>query len=93
LHLLLFAEGYRPEKNLAHYRTLQALPLILGPTRKDDAAYLDTCRSKRNIVEYDYVGGITAADAQELIAFAAQLGTDVMAWMKAKHPDLLPEAK
>lgn len=28
--ILLYAEGYRPEKNLAHFRTLQALPLILG---------------------------------------------------------------
>ena len=27
--VLLYAEGYRPEKRLAHYRTLQALPLIL----------------------------------------------------------------
>ena len=24
--ILLYAEGYRPEKNLAHYRTLQAMP-------------------------------------------------------------------
>ena len=29
--VLMYSEGYRPEKNLAHYRTLQALPLILGP--------------------------------------------------------------
>ena len=46
--ILLYAEGYRPEKTLAHYRTLQALPLILGTERQDDADYLDTCRSKRN---------------------------------------------
>ena len=54
--ILLYAEGYRPEKNLAHYRTLQALPLIMGPERKDDADYLDSCRSKRNTAEYDSVG-------------------------------------
>ena len=35
--ILMFASGYRPEKNLQHYRTLQALPLILGPNRKADA--------------------------------------------------------
>lgn len=34
--ILLYAEGYRPERLLAHYRTLQALPLILGNDRKDD---------------------------------------------------------
>ena len=35
--ILLYVEGFRPEKNLQHYRTLQALPLILGDKRKKDA--------------------------------------------------------
>jgi len=46
--VLLYAEGYRPGQHLAHYRTLQALPLILGEERKPDADYLDACRMKRN---------------------------------------------
>jgi len=28
--ILLYAEGYRPEKTLQHYRTIQSLPMILG---------------------------------------------------------------
>ena len=59
--ILLYAEGYRPEKNLAHYRTLQALALILGPERQGDADYLDSCRSKRNTAEYDSAGHISLA--------------------------------
>src|SRR3954454_17820320 len=47
--ILLHASGYRPEKSLQHYRTLQALPHILGPGRRADAEYLDACRTKRNI--------------------------------------------
>ena len=39
--ILLYAEGYRPEKTLQHYRTIQALPLILGGNRRADADYLD----------------------------------------------------
>jgi hypothetical protein len=54
--VLLYAEGYRPSRELQHYRTLAALPEILGEARKGDAKYLDDCRKKRNIVEYDYVG-------------------------------------
>src|SRR5580693_8305394 len=57
--ILLHSSGYRPEKNLAHYRTLAALPLILGSTRKADADYLEACRTKRNIVEYDRAGAAT----------------------------------
>jgi hypothetical protein len=32
--VLLYASGYRAERNLQHYRTLQALPLILGADKK-----------------------------------------------------------
>lgn len=87
--VLLYAEGYRPEKSLAHYRTLQALPLILGVRRRDDAGYLDACRAKRNTVEYDFVGGATDADADELMEFVEGLETDVLDWLKVEHPDLL----
>jgi hypothetical protein len=65
--ILMYSEGYRPEKTLAHYRSLQALPLILGSEKEDDADYLDSCRAKRNIVEYDYVGDNNSATTlQEL---------------------------
>ena len=49
--ILLHAEGYRAERALQHYRTIQALPFILGPERKKDTFYLDACRAKRNVVE------------------------------------------
>ena len=88
--VILYAEGYRAEKNLQHYRTIQAMSLILGAERKADADYLDTCRAKRNIVEYDYIGAVSANDADELIAFTKELEKDVMNWLKTKHPDLLP---
>jgi hypothetical protein len=88
--ILLYAEGYRPAQSLAHYRSLQALPLILGAERKADADYLDTCRTKRNTVEYDYAGGATDADADELIAFARQLQAAVLEWLRATHPELTP---
>jgi hypothetical protein len=87
--ILVYSAGYRPEKTLAHYRTLQALPLILGPEKNADADYLDSCRSKRNVVEYDYTGGATDADANELIAFIVDLKKEVLEWLKAKHPEFL----
>lgn len=89
--VLLHAEGYRPAQSLAHFRTLQCLPLILGPERKQDAEYLDVCRIKRNAVEYDYVGGATEADANELVSFAEELEPSVLAWLKSNRPDLYPE--
>lgn len=87
--ILLHVSGYRPEKSLAHYRTLAALPLILGKERSADAACLDTCRSKRNTVEYDTAGAATQQDAEELIAFVGDLRNDVIDWLKSNHPALL----
>jgi uncharacterized protein (UPF0332 family) len=91
--ILLHASGYRPEKTLQHFRTLAALPLILGDSRKEDAAYLDTCRIKRNTVEYDMAGAATENDATELLAFAKQFRKDVLNWLKQHHPNLIPKPK
>jgi hypothetical protein len=87
--ILLYAQGYKAERNLQHYRTIQALPLILGSERKNDADYLDSCRKKRNIVEYDYIGGVTTDNALELIEFVKELKSNVESWLKQKHPDLV----
>ena len=36
---------------------------------------------KRNIVEYDYTGGATDKDADELIAFTRELLDDLIHWL------------
>lgn len=87
--ILLFAEGYRPERNLQHYRTIQTLSIILGDKRKGDVDYLEACRVKRNKVEYDSVGGVTMQDADELIDFVEGLKKDVLGWLKNNYPDLV----
>lgn len=84
--ILLYSSGYRPEKNLAHYRTLQSLPLILGDSHKHNADYLDVCRKKRNETEYDLAGNISVEEAQELLDFANQLKKEVETWLKKHSP-------
>ena len=91
--ILLHASGYRPEKNLQHFRTLAALPLILGNERKADAAYLDACRIKRNTVEYDMAGAATKQDAEELLTFAQQFRDEVLDWLKRNHSNLIPDTR
>ena len=87
--ILLYAEGYKAERNLQHYRTIQALPKILGSQKKDDSDYLDTCRAKRNTAEYDSVGVATDRDSDELIEFAENFRDEVMAYLRKNHPELL----
>jgi hypothetical protein len=87
--VLLSSEGYRPVRELQHYRTLAALTEILGKARQADFEYLNDCRKKRNIVEYDFAGGATSEDVEELIEFVQSLRRSVLEWMEKNHPDLM----
>lgn len=87
--VLLYAVGFRPEKSLAHYRTIQSLPLILGQSKKADAKYLDHCRLLRNRVEYDKAGGVAVSDVEELISFIEELRSEVHQWLAKNFRELL----
>ena len=51
--IVLYAQGYRPENTLAHYRTIMALKVI-NPTKwTSHSAYLNACRMRRNTLEYE----------------------------------------
>ena len=91
--IVLLADGWKPDKLNAHHRTISALPLLLGKDWQDDADYLDACRSKRNGLEYDAAGRVSAAEAKELRDFAVELREAVVAWLGEKHPELSPWRK
>jgi len=86
--MMLYDAGYMPEKNLAHYRTLLSIEFTLGAERKSDAIYLDSCRVKRNHVEYDYVDGASESEANELAVFAKELRAEVVKRLQVKYPTL-----
>ena len=88
--IALLAEGWRPEKLQAHYRTIASLPLTLGERWREGADYLDACRSKRNGLEYDAAGRVSAAEARELREFATELRAAVVDWLGERHAPLSP---
>ena len=88
--MMLYAHGFRPEKNQAHYRTLMAIEFTIGPHRQEDAIYLNACRAKRNAVEYDNIGGASKAEAEELLDFAKELRMEVLKILSERFPELLP---
>jgi len=49
----------------------------------------DVCRVKRNQAEYDRVGVVSTSEADELVSFVEELGTQVNEWLREKHPELL----
>ena len=67
-----------------HWAILQALPEIMGPGAQGRADYLDHCRTKRNVTEYDRAGQISDAEVQSF-------RDDLLSWLGSHHPALLPE--
>jgi len=90
--ILLYASGFMPAKGQSHhYRTIIAIPEILGDQTKGDADYLDKCRVMRNASEYDAANDASESAATELVEFAKEFNNTVRAWLKSKRPDLFPK--
>lgn len=84
-NILVRASGYRVKGQGHHMNTIAMIPLILGNHKKDDADYLETCRRKRNIVEYDCVGGATTEDVKELRGFVQEFQKEVLNWLSKNY--------
>lgn len=70
-------------------RVLECLEFTVGLDR-NDVAFLDRCRRKRNIAVYEQVGGISDNEANEMIKEAIDLRAKVATWMAQAHAELLP---
>jgi len=54
--VVLHAECFRSVGAGHHEVTVLALPHILGPAARSRARYLNTCRVRRNRIDYDGIG-------------------------------------
>ncbi len=85
--IIVRASGRRPKGVGAHAGTFAALALA-DPAFTAMSDYFDSCREKRNTSEYDYAGGVTDTEADELLKTAKQFAKDAEAWVAANHPHL-----
>ena len=90
--VVLRAAGYRTVGLGHHWATFQALPEVMGAEVQDRADYLDTCRAKRSVTDYDRAGEVSSTEVAEILKEARAFRTEVMAWLRAKHPALLPKS-
>ena len=87
--LVLYVAGYRAGRGESkHYRVIQALPLALGQEFRTTRDYLDACRRKRNVSEYDTVGTISVKEAGDLIEAVRELKAKIEQWLLKNHADL-----
>jgi hypothetical protein len=87
--VVLAAAGYRAVREQKHYRTIAALPLLLGGEAEELAAFLDRCRTRRHDVTYESVSSVSADEVTELREAVQDLDARVRAWLRRRHPHLL----
>ena len=89
--LVLYASGYRAGRGESkHYRVIQALPLVMGEGFSTVCAYLDSCRRKRNVSEYDAAGTISGKEAEDLLRTVREFKIEVETWLQHNHPEFSP---
>lgn len=76
--------GYRVVGAGHHQTTFEAVELALGSSVSTLASYFDTCRRKRNILDYDNAQVVTETEAKELVQKAEEFRTLVEQWI-AQH--------
>jgi hypothetical protein len=85
--MIVRAEGYRPRSVGGHYNTFLALEAAdskFGTL----SAYFNDCRMLRNECEYDFAGGVTETDADQLLQAVKQFAIDVEKWIAVRYPHL-----
>jgi len=87
--IVLHAAGYRSVGIGHHWTTIQVLPETMGPQAQARADYLDNCRTRRNVADYDRAGVISDTEAPELLVEAKAFRAEVLEWLRANHPSLL----
>jgi hypothetical protein len=79
--------GYRVAVGPGHHQTtFEAVRLVpLGPNSSNLADYFETCRRKRNVLDYDAANVISDAEAQELLQKAGEFRNMVENWIRQNH--------
>ncbi|MCH7564535.1 MAG: hypothetical protein IH968_12010 [Gemmatimonadetes bacterium] len=71
-----------------HQTTLEAVKLAMGSTMDATMDYFDTCRRKRNRLDYDRTQVATETEAEELLEEAKKFRELVESWIRQNNPQL-----
>ncbi len=80
---VLQTAGYRASRDQKHYRTIAALPLVIGAEAREIARFLDSCRTKRHEVTYEALSGLSESEAAELVKAVGELETLARDWLRS----------
>jgi uncharacterized protein (UPF0332 family) len=81
--------GYRVTAKAGHHKvTVDALTLALGAAAGPYADYLETCRRKRNVIDYTRARVATDSEAEEMVTKAEEFHELVETWIGSRFARL-----
>lgn len=89
--IALHATAYRTVGHGHHWATLHVLPEIMGRKAEERRNYLDACRTKRNVADYDRAGEISEVEVAEILDEVRSFRSDLLEWLRTCHPRLLSQ--
>jgi hypothetical protein len=83
--------GYRVLAKKGHHQvSYEAAELAIGSSVSKLTPYFETCRRKRNTLDYDVANVVSDTEAGELLQKAQEFKREVEAWIATHHPSLVP---
>lgn len=86
--MVIACSGYRTSGQGHHQTTFEAIELAIGKPAAPYAAFFETCRRKRNKVDYDMSGIATRTEVEQLIKEANSFLALVESWISKHHSAL-----
>ena len=81
--------GYRVTAKVGHHKvTVDGVKLALGTSADEYADYFETCRRKRNVIDYTRSHVATETGANEIVEKASEFNEVVEEWITSKFPNL-----
>jgi allantoicase len=88
-NMAIACAGYRIVSKVGHHRvSLESTKLVLGKNAHKYADYFETCRRKRNTIDYTFSNVATDTEAKEILVQAGQFYVEVEDWITKNHPAL-----
>jgi allantoicase len=88
-NMAIACAGYRIVSKAGHHRvSLESTKLVLGKPVHKYADYFETCRRKRNTIDYTFSNVATETEAKEVLVQAAEFYIQVEEWIAKNHPGL-----
>jgi hypothetical protein len=89
VNMAIACAGYRVTAKSGHHRiSFDSMKLALGVGADKYADYFETCRRKRNVIDYTRSHVATETEANEILEKASEFHEVVEEWIRSKFPNL-----